>query len=116
MTQDEFNKTAFRKGDKVRVNIGTFEVVILDRTPKQMPIFAGDRWWTLDEIKEYIPVQIGIEQIIEKQESEYYKQEQASFWKDVYLTALDQPEIKAADDCTNWADQALEDYKQRFKL
>ena len=55
MTQDEFNKTAFRKGDRVRIDTGTYVITEIDFI-SDFVIKVDGEWITVDRILEYIPV------------------------------------------------------------
>jgi len=58
MTQEEFDKTAFRKGDKVRTESGIYKIEMVYFEEQDLCLFDAPKGiYKLDEILEYIPVE-----------------------------------------------------------
>ena len=68
MTQEEFDKTAFRKGDRVRIKNKIFLIETVNFKDKDFYIAEFGKCIPISEILEYIPVEVeGKEKLSEEE-------------------------------------------------
>jgi hypothetical protein len=57
MTNEEFDKTSFRKGDKIKIKSGIWLIIAVDFMDREFTLYDGQFAWTVEphQVIEYIP-------------------------------------------------------------